>query len=82
MNEERPKTPLTGLHALGFVTDVLISVALPTTVFALAGRALDRRWGTSPWMTVIGFVFAMAIAGLLVYRKAKQAEKILTNERP
>jgi F0F1-type ATP synthase assembly protein I len=74
-SDGQKRTPLTGLHALGFVTDVLISVALPTTFFAWVGRSLDTRWNTSPWMTVIGFVFAITISGLLVYRKAKQYQK-------
>lgn len=60
------------LQALGFVWEVFMAIALPTTLLALGGRWLDRRWNASPWMTIIGFVFAIAISGALVYRKAKQ----------
>ncbi len=58
------------LVAVGFVTDVFISIALPTTLFALGGRALDRRWSTNPWMTIVGFLLAIALSSFLVYRKA------------
>ncbi len=60
------------LAAVSFVVDVFISIALPTTLFALGGRSLDRRWGTHPWMTVVGFLLAIFLSGFLVYRKAKR----------
>lgn len=74
-SDGQKRAPLTGLNALGFVTDVFISIALPTMLFALAGRSLDRRWNTSPWMTVIGFFLAIAVSGTLVYRKAIRVAK-------
>lgn len=76
-SDDQKRSPLTGLNALGFVTDVFISIALPATAFAWLGRTLDKRWGTSPWMTLIGFALAIALSGTLVYRKAKQMEKEL-----
>ncbi len=72
-SNDQKRQPLTGLSALGFVTDVFISIALPTTLFAWIGRTLDKRWSTSPWMTVVGFILALALSGTLVYRKAKRA---------
>ncbi len=73
---EIPKR-ISQLAAVGFVTDVFVSIALPTTLFALGGRSLDQRWSTSPWMTVIGFLLAIALSGFLVYRKARRFAKEL-----
>lgn len=75
MSESDVPKRISQLHALGFVMDVFISIALPTTLFALGGRSLDRRWGTHPWMTVVGFLFAVALSGALVYRKAIRFQK-------
>lgn len=80
-SDGQKRSPLTGLNALGFVTDVFISIALPTTLFAWLGRKADVAWNTSPWMTVIGFILAIGLSGLLVYRKAKQMEKELKDSR-
>lgn len=60
------------LNAVGFVWEIFAAIALPTTLFALAGRWLDARWNISPWMTVLGFVLAIALSGWIVYRKAKK----------
>ncbi len=72
MGEPEVPKRISQLAAVGFVWDIFISIALPTTVCALAGRALDKRWNVSPWMTVIGFVLAISVSGALVYRKAKR----------
>ena len=60
------------LEAVSFVWDVLFSIAVPTTLFALFGRWLDQRWHSAPWMTVLGLLLALALAAVLVMRKAKQ----------
>lgn len=62
---------ITKLEAIGFVWEVLASVAIPTTVFALLGRMLDARWNSSPYATLVGFTCSVAIAFVLVIRKAK-----------
>lgn len=64
--------PFSKLAAIGFVVDVFISVALPTTGFALLGRYLDKRWNATPWFSLVCLALALAISGLLVYRKARQ----------
>lgn len=69
---EPPKTKtVKAMQAVGFVWEVLVSVALPTTLFALAGRWADQRWGTSPWMAVIGLVLALGTTYVLMKRKIK-----------
>ena len=79
--DSQKRGPLTGLRAVGFVTEVFIAVAAPATFFALLGRNLDWRWHTSPWMTILGFFCAIALSGLLVYRKAKQVAEDLKNTK-
>ena len=77
METNQPKQEMTRWEAGGFVWEVLLSVAVPTTLFALAGRWLDRRWNVSPWMTVAGLALALVVSALLVLRKARQYKERL-----
>lgn len=59
------------LQALGFVADVFLSIAVPTTVLALGGRWLDERFGLTPVFLILGLLIALTSAYLLISRKAK-----------
>ena len=67
-----PTKKINKWQALGFVWDIFFAVAVPTVIFALAGRWLDTRWHVTPLFTVIGLVLALAIIYVLVKRKARR----------
>ena len=46
-------------------------IAIPVVVFVFVGRWLDGRWGTKPWMTIVAFVLAALVSGLMVWRRTK-----------
>ncbi len=82
MDSDGRSSTVSGLKALGIVWDVVIAVAVPTTLFALAGRWIDVRYATSPWGTIVGLIFALTVSGLLVYRKATAyAEQMKSDHR-
>ncbi len=60
------------LFALRIIGDFGVSIAFPVVVFALIGQHFDEVYGTGPWLTVLGFVIAALLSGLLIYRKAKR----------
>lgn len=64
------------MDAMGFVWQVLMSIALPTTLFALGGRWLDHKLGMSPWFTIIGFFLALFLSSVLIIREAKQYQDL------
>lgn len=64
-------------QAVGFVWEVLVFVAAPTTVFALVGRWADRHWHLSPWMTVLGLVLSFGVTYVLMKRKIKDYRHLL-----
>lgn len=82
MAEPDKKTDLKLLESLNIVWDVVIIIALPTTLAALAGRWLDNRFSASPWFTIAGLVVALAVAYILVSRKAKDIAKRLGGPKP
>ena len=48
---------------LGFI------IAIPLVLFALAGRFLDKKFETSPWIFLAGICLAIVLTTYLVYRK-------------
>lgn len=50
-------------------------IAIPVILFVLLGRWLDGRWGTKPWMTIVGFVVAAIVSGVMVWRRTKEVAK-------
>ncbi|MDQ7814792.1 MAG: AtpZ/AtpI family protein [Patescibacteria group bacterium] len=77
MDEPGKNDKLRQLQAIGMVWNVIVSIALPTTLMALGGRWLDRRLGSSPWMTIVGLLVALGISYLLVMRQAKKIAEML-----
>jgi F0F1-type ATP synthase assembly protein I len=57
-------------EAVGFVTELLVAIAAPTTLLALAGRWLDRTYQLSPWCTIVGLALSLLISYALIKRKA------------
>ena len=73
MDEKIPETQVVrAWKATSFVWEILLSIIVPTTVFALGGRWLDQRWHSSPVFLILGLVLALALAYAIVLRKAKQ----------
>ncbi len=63
-NEE--KSPLQA--ALSVMLDIGYIIAIPLVAFALIGRMLDHRWGTSPLFLLLGLLCA-AVASTVYLRK-------------
>ena len=45
-------------------------IAIPIIIFAFVGRALDRKFDTSPWLLLAGIFIALIISGIAVGRKS------------
>lgn len=50
-------------------------IAIPIVIFALLGRFLDKKFGTSPWLLLVGILLALLISGFAVARKAIEVMK-------
>jgi F0F1-type ATP synthase assembly protein I len=58
--------------AVRIMADFGASIAVPVVLFAALGKRLDARFGTQPWLLVIGFVLAAAVSAILIWQKAKR----------
>ena len=46
-------------------------IAIPAVLFGFGGAYLDKLWGTSPIMILIGFTVALALSGFGIWKKLK-----------
>lgn len=47
-------------------------IAIPLVVFALLGRFLDKRFGTSPLALLAGIFISLVVTAIGVYKKTKE----------
>lgn len=52
----------------------LTTVGLEMSLPALLGHWLDKKWGTTPWLTAIGGVLGFILGMIHLLRMAKEAE--------
>ena len=60
---------------IGSYGTVGLEVALSVVVGLFGGSWLDRRFGTGPWLTLLGVAYGVAAAARALYRAARQATK-------
>lgn len=70
------------LSALKLSLEFGYTIAIPIVIFALAGRMLDKKFDTSPWLLIVGILISIIVSsiGLVmkfnsVMRKIQQEDK-------
>lgn len=58
--------------ALGLAWDLGYTIALPLVILALAGRLLDKKFNTQPWLLLLGVLLSIVITTWLVLKKTKE----------
>ena len=70
-----PVTPMNGKKpawiAAGFAAELGYGIAVPLVLFAGAGRLLDRRFGSAPWLLIAGILLALVTSVLWLMRKVR-----------
>jgi len=57
------------LSALSLAWNLGYTIAVPLVIFALGGRFLDKKLGTSPFILLLGILLSIGVTSWLVYRK-------------
>ena len=52
-----------------------LEVVLSVVVGLFVGSWLDRRFGTNPWLTLVGVAYGVAAAARALYRAARRATR-------
>lgn len=71
-----PKNPRSATwQALGLAWELGYSIAIPLVLFALGGRYLDKKLGTSPWLLLGGMGLAIIFTTIFLVRKFSRMMK-------
>lgn len=60
------------LLALRIAGDFGANIAIPVVFFVFLGRAIEQRYGFSPFGMLGGFLLAAVLSGKIIYTKAKK----------
>lgn len=67
--------------ALSLAWELGYLIAIPLVVLALVGRFLDKLWGTSPWLLLLGIGLSLFISSWTVYFKVMKIIKEASEEK-
>lgn len=68
-------TPNNKWRLVGLAMEMGFIIALPLVAFGFLGKWLDGRWGTDPWLTILGILFAIVSTTLWLTRRIKELIK-------
>ena len=68
-NTNKEENNTSSWSALGFAWELGYSIVVPLVLFALGGRYLDKKMGTSPWMLLGGLAISIVLTSIVTYYK-------------
>ena len=74
MEEKKPQLSSSRayyLFAFKIIGDFGATIAIPVVTLVLIGQYFDKKYSTSPWLTVLAFVLSAFISVKIIYKKAK-----------
>lgn len=66
-------------EAINFVWCTLLAIGVPTASCAWIGRFVDKRFGISPWGTLIGIIIAAGLVWLVMRRMIQKFKDLYTS---
>lgn len=72
-----PDNLLAGIRVWALVGTVGWQAAVPIVVLGGGGAWLDKRWGTTPALMLVGCALALAVSSVLVWRTIQIAQRQL-----
>lgn len=60
------------LKTISLAWELGYTIAVPLVALAFLGRFLDKKYETSPIFLLSGILLAIAISGIMVFRKTKK----------
>jgi F0F1-type ATP synthase assembly protein I len=66
--------------AAGSYGTIGLELVLCLMIGLFGGRWLDGKWGTEPWLTVVGFCFGLAAGAKAIHRGWKEMQAVTAQE--
>lgn len=67
------------LKTLGWVGNLGFQIAVPLVAFAVLGRWMDQRFGTSPWLLLAGIFLSIVVTSFLILFRVQQLLSAIDN---
>ncbi len=77
---DSPRAKSAWLQALAYAWQFGYTIAVPLVVLAIAGRLLDRHFGTKPWLFLIGIFLSIILSSAALLIKALSIMRSVTRE--
>ncbi|MEK7516510.1 MAG: AtpZ/AtpI family protein [Patescibacteria group bacterium] len=68
----KPRAEHSTWSALALAWELGYTIAIPIVIFAIGGRFLDKKLGSSPIFLLLGILLALIVSGVGVYRRTKR----------
>ena len=72
MEKEKTSKPEKSWSAVSLAWQLGYTITIPLVVFALAGRYLDKKLGTTPFLLLFGILLSIGVTSWMVYQKTKK----------
>jgi len=72
VEKEKTSKPEKSWSAVSLAWQLGYTIAIPLVVFALAGRYLDKKLGTTPFLLLFGILLSIGVTSWMVYQKTKK----------
>ncbi|MBI4142941.1 AtpZ/AtpI family protein [Candidatus Uhrbacteria bacterium] len=59
-------------QAVALAWELGYTIAIPIVLLALGGRFLDRRFGTSPWLLLLGILLSIIVSSIAITMKVRR----------
>lgn len=69
MKDSQSKNKKAWVSSLSLALQLGYTIALPLVALALAGRFLDKKFGTSPWLLISGVIISLIITSWFIFIK-------------
>ena len=70
---EKPE-PFEGIRTAGMLAVIPLLLIIAPLLGAFIGRWLDGRFGTAPWLLIVGLALGFAAAGREIYSISKRVQ--------
>ncbi len=70
--KEDENNALTTAELVSFATEIGYTVAVPLIILLVAGRVIDKNFGTAPLFLIIGLLLSIISTGIIIYKKVKK----------
>jgi F0F1-type ATP synthase assembly protein I len=80
MEENKKKDKILWVPAVGVFSEISTWIAVPIILAVIGGKALDKNYGTSPWLLIVFAALAFFVSSYGIVKSVKKYASKLKNK--